>query len=379
FYHAGLEHETRSRKQEAWMNNQIRVMVCTNAFGMGIDKPDVRVVVHLRLPDSLEAYFQEAGRAGRDRKKAYAVLLYNEGDKNKLSFFCEKSFPSMDAIRQVYRALGSYFQLALGAGTGRSFDFEIQAFAKIYKLDVLTVFHSLQLLQQAGWIVLTDAVFIPSNVKVRVSQTEIYDYQLKHPKLNLPIKTLLRSSTGIMHHHVPIREGQIARYAKLQTADFIRFLRKLHQDKIIDYQAAKSAPQLIFMQERVDADNLTIDQKLYQFRKNRQLERVRKSIAYAETPYCRSQQLLAYFGEQNAPRCGICDVCLGRTKAELSQDDFERLREKIAVMLKRDRLDVQAVITSFASKRQEQVRIVLEQLIESEEIDIVEEQLIWRG
>lgn len=378
YYNAGLNHAERNRKQEAWMKGEIRVMVCTNAFGMGIDKPNVRSVVHVNLPNSLEAYFQEAGRAGRDRKKAYAVLLYNEGDKGNLEFFYEKSFPPMEEIRRTYRALGSYFQLAVGAGLGRSYDFEIHTFTKRFKLDLLTVFHSLKLLEQAGWLVLTDAINVPSVVTVRVSQTKIYDYQLKHPKLDLPIKTLLRSSTGIMNNYVSIREGHLARYAKLDTRNFVHFLKKLHQDKIIDYQPAKSAPQIIFTQERIDADNLTIDQQLYNFRKNRYLIRMRKAIRYAETPYCRSQQLLAYFGEKDAPRCGICDVCLGRTKMELSEEEFARFQQKITDMLQRDQLGVQEVIESFLPKWQERVRYVLEQLIEAEKLEVVEEKLRWR-
>ncbi|MFK7935699.1 MAG: ATP-dependent DNA helicase RecQ [Saprospiraceae bacterium] len=379
FYNAGLNNEERSRKQEAWMKGEIRVMVCTNAFGMGIDKPNVRSVVHMNLPNSLEAYFQEAGRAGRDRKKAYAVLLYNENDKGSLEYFYEKSFPPMEDIRRVYRALGSYFQLAVGGGFGNSFDFEIGLFVERFKIPVLTVFHSLKLLEQAGWLVLTDAIFIPSVVKVRVSKTEIYDYQLKHPKLDLAIKTLLRSSTGIMHNYVSVREAHLARYAKLSVPDFTRFLKKLNQDKVINYQPAKSAPQVIFTQDRIDADNLTIDQKLYNFRKNRYLVRMRKAIGYAETPYCRSQQLLSYFGEKNAPRCGICDVCLGRTKMELTEEEFARFQQKIKDMLQRDQLSSQELVESFLPKWQDRVRYVLEQLIEAGELEIVAEKLQWKN
>lgn len=375
YYNAGLNNEERNRRQEAWMNNQIRVMVCTNAFGMGIDKPDVRSVVHTSLPNSLEAYFQEAGRAGRDRNKAYAVLLYNDSDKKSLEYFYEKSFPPMEEIRRVYRALGSYFQLAIGGGLGTSYDFEIHIFTERFKLDLLTTFHALKILEQAGWIVLTDAIFVPSIVKVIVSQTDIYDYQLKHPKLDLPIKTLLRSAVGIMNNYVQIREAHVARYAKLSTGDFVRFLEKLQQDKIIHYQPAKSAPQIIFIQERIDADNLTIDQKLYNFRKNRHLIRIRKAIAYAETPYCRSQQLLAYFGEKNAARCGICDVCLGRTKLEISEEERAKFKKKIRDILQRDQLTIEEVILSFLPKWQEKVRVVLEGMIEEGVLQIEEDKL----
>lgn len=375
YYNAGLSNEERTRRQEAWMDNDIRIMVCTNAFGMGIDKPDVRSVVHISLPNSLEAYFQEAGRAGRDRKKAYAVLLYNEYDKKSLEFFYEKSFPAMEEIRRVYRALGSYFQLAVGGGLGTSYDFEIHIFTERFKLDLLTTFHALKILEQAGWIVLTDAVFVPSTVKVIVSQTEIYDYQLKHPKLDLPIKTLLRAAVGIMNNYVPIRESHVARYAKLNVVDFTRFLEKLQQDKIIHYQPAKSAPQIIFIQERIDADNLMIDQKLYNFRKNRHLVRIRKAIAYAETPYCRSQQLLAYFGEKNASRCGICDVCLGRTKLEINEEERTRFQQKIYDILQRDILTVEEVMESFLPKWQNLVRVVLEGMIENGKLEIREGKL----
>jgi len=179
FYHAGLNPEIRTDKQEAWMKNQIRIMVSTNAFGMGIDKPDVRSVIHLELPDSLEAYFQEAGRAGRDEQKAYCVLLYDELDGERLRRNFETAFPPMKVIRQVYRALGSYFQLAVGAGIGRSFDFDIGVFLQRYNLKALQTYNSLKILSQAGWLVMSETIFSPATIKIKVNREVLYDYQLK--------------------------------------------------------------------------------------------------------------------------------------------------------------------------------------------------------
>ncbi|MEM1123394.1 MAG: ATP-dependent DNA helicase RecQ, partial [Bacteroidota bacterium] len=175
FYHAGLTTEQRNQKQEAWIQNQTRIMVATNAFGMGIDKPDVRSVVHMDLPDSLEAYFQEAGRAGRDGKKGYCVLLYEETDGQKLLLNYENAFPPMKVIRQVYRALGSYFSLAVGSGIGRSFDFDIGEFVNRFNFKILQAFHSLKMLQQAGWIVLTEAIFRKASIKIKVNREQLYD------------------------------------------------------------------------------------------------------------------------------------------------------------------------------------------------------------
>lgn len=379
FYHAGLNSDQRSDKQDAWIKNQIRVMVCTNAFGMGIDKPDVRVVVHMDLPDSLEAYFQEAGRAGRDGKKAYAVLLYNDNDRRTLERHYEKSFPKLEEIRQVYRALGSYLQLAVGAGQGQSFDFDIIAFGQHFQLEIIKVFNCLKILEQAGWIVLSESVYVPSSLKIKVSKDDLYDYQLRNKKMDRILKIILRTYQGAFNNYIHLRESQLARFLKMPAAELQKALNLLKQDGIINYIPQKDKPQLIFLQERVDANNLTIDMQLYNFRKNRYYERITQAVKYAETARCRSRQLLEYFGESDTQNCGICDVCLGRTSDELSPEAFEKYKKKIHLLLKKERLTLEELVGSFSSKRENQVLKSLEFLLDEGLIDRENNQFYWKA
>lgn len=378
YYHAGLSSEGRTAKQEAWMKGACRVMACTNAFGMGIDKPDVRAVVHLELPDSLEAYFQEAGRAGRDGQKSYAVLLYQPTDGERLLRQFEQSFPPLSEVRRVYRALGSYLQLAVGSGEGQSFDFDLIAFAQNFQLDIFQVYSALRILEQSGWIALTESVFVPSSLFIKVGKEVLYDYQLRNPKLDKLLKLILRTYQGAFNFTIRIREGQLAAALKLPKGELIKMLRKLHQDGIVVYEEQKDSPQLLFLKERVDADNLLLDHQLHNFRKNRQYERIQQAIRYAELPQCRPQQLLAYFGETSSERCGICDVCTGRNKAALSQEDYKRYQAKIEMVLVREPLNVNQLMESFPPNRHEQVLRALEYLLDEGYIDKTEDKLHWK-
>lgn len=364
YYHAGLDLDERSARQEAWINNQLRVMVSTNAFGMGIDKPDVRLVVHMDLPDSLEAYFQEAGRAGRDEKKAYAVLLYQRADAERLVQAYEQSFPDMAEIRRVYQALGSYYQLATGAGQGQSFDFDLAAFSHQFQFDSTLAYHCLKALEQADWLTLTEAVFTPATVQIVVDKDTLYDYQLRHPELDRILKTILRTYQGAFSHPVAVREKQLATFLKMPVGILRKSLETLHNAGIVDYQPAKDQPQLIFQQERVEAASLSIDQQRYRFRKQRHLERMKAAIAYAETPACRSRQLLAYFGETDAPNCGVCDYCLALKKKALNPELFRQYEQKITERLAAGPLPLQQLVAAFVPAQHEHVLQVLAFLID---------------
>ena len=379
FYHAGLTPEQRSVKQDAWVDNKTRVIVSTNAFGMGIDKSDVRTVIHLDLPDSLEAYFQEAGRAGRDEQKAYAVLLYGPEDKIRLENTYKNAFPSLLSIRQVYRALGSYLQLAIGGGIGKSYDFDIADFTKNFQLEILKTYNSLKLLSQAGWLVLSESVFIPSTLYIKVNRETLYDYQLRNKKMDRIIKKILQAYQGVFNGPVRIKESQLAYFLRMPEKEMLLALKKLQADGILQYISQKDQPQIVFLKERVAAENLTIDLKLFKFRKERYYKSIQAAIKYAEQNRCRNKQLLAYFGDKAPTLCGQCDVCTGRNEADIDEEAYERYKIKIQQVLKKEPLSITAIQDSFAPKRKEIVLTTLRYLLEEGFLEqVTENKLAWR-
>ncbi|MCB9305498.1 MAG: RecQ family ATP-dependent DNA helicase [Lewinellaceae bacterium] len=355
FYHAGLPPADRNSRQDNWMTGKTRIVVCTNAFGMGIDKPDVRVVVHLNLPDSLEAYFQEAGRGGRDGKKSYATLLYTPADADQLRFHQQAAYPDLEYVRRVYQALGSFTQLAIGAGAGVSFDFDLPFFCTTYKLDTAPTHSALRLLEQEGWIALSDAAGTPARVHVTASREALYDYQLRNKQADTILKVLLRAYPGIHNGFAGISESTVAQYAKLTPAQVRQVLEAAQKEEILVYEPRKDKPQLVFLRERVASESLSIDQAMFRFRKQRAEERVEHAIAYAETRRCRSRQLLAYFGETESEACGICDVCTGRNKSDLPAEVFESMERKIREVLRDEALRFEEILSAFAQKRHETV------------------------
>lgn len=322
FYHAGLETPLRMEKQEAWKDNRIRVMVATNAFGMGIDKPDVRFVIHLDLPDALEAYYQEAGRAGRDGKKAYAVLLYHRSDRMQLIKGFESSFPTIDFIRNVYQQLGNYYQLAYGAGEQLALDFDIGEFCNRYNLDAIRTLNALKFIERDGWINVSESVYLPSRIKFEASAQELYKFQVANAAYDGLIKTLLRSYGGAFDHYIPIREQEIAKRTGKSYWDVVKTLEQLQKLEILSYMPKTDSPQLTFLRPRVDNRHLHIDQQYIQTRKavkRRQLEAV---FGFLDTAECRSIYLLAYFNDHTRKKCGICDVCLHAKKADIPADQI---------------------------------------------------------
>lgn len=379
FYHGGLHLEERSKKQDLWINGQIRVIVATNAFGMGIDKPDVRSVIHINLPDSLEAYFQEAGRAGRDSQKAYAVLLYHKQDRLSLEKQFEMSFPELSVVGKVYRALGSFFQLAVGAGGNQSYDFDLVTFCERFDFQAVPTYNALRILEKEGLILLTEAVFNPARLKILLSKDALYDYQLKHPSLDKVLKVILRTYQGAFSQYIHLKEGKLANFLGITTAELIRSLNLMKHDRVIDYQMQKDQPQLIFLQDRIDADHLTLDVQQYHFLKNRHLERMTAALRYAEEPICRSQQLLTYFGESEAEACGQCDICLSRKHTSLSEKDAERFREKIKQVLLREPLTAAELLSSFGGKQRPMVTQALTYLLEEAIVIQKDDCLYWHG
>lgn len=364
FYHAGLPAETRHQRQEAWMTNKIRIMVCTNAFGMGIDKPDVRTVVHLNLPDSLEAYFQEAGRGGRDGQKSYAALLYTPSDADRLQAYLKTAFPPLEMVRRVYQALGSYTQIAIGAGQGETFDFDLPHFCQVYKLDHAETHSALKLLEQDGWLLIDDAGYQPARLQIIADRATLYDYQLRNKQADQVIKVILRAYPGIYEQACDINEANIASFAKLPPETIGLIIQHAHKEGILDFQPRKDKPQLTFLREKVAAENLQLDLARFQFRKQRAEVRVAAAIHYVETRRCRSQLLLTYFNEPESPPCGICDICTGRNKPEFPVVEFETYARKISDLLRREPMPAAEVLKAFAPKRQELVAQVLGYLLD---------------
>ncbi len=379
YYHAGRPNEEREKIQDDWINDKLRIMVATNAFGMGIDKPNVRVVVHLMLPDNLEAYFQEAGRGGRDGQKSFAALLYNQSDKIRLEKQLEQAYPSLADIRRVYQALGSYYQLAVGSAAWQTFDFDIIGFCKTYDLKAIETLNALKILMKEEYLDLSENLFMPSTLQVIISKNDLYDYLLKNSKMERLIKVILRSFHGAFNQPVRVREMQLAKFLGVSKAELVELLQKLHKEGIISYKEQKDCPQLTFITERIPASELLIDQKLYSFLKDRHVFRMQKAIDYAELQFCRSQMLLDYFDEKGAKKCGKCDVCLGRNQNYVKHQDYYQIKQKLEYYLKQSPLDLRTLVAKFEASKQEKVLKTIEHLLDNKIIyRNSNRDLIWK-
>lgn len=333
-YHAGLSNKIRTQKQTDWTRSKLRVMVATNAFGMGIDKADVRFVVHFDLPDSLEAYFQEAGRAGRDGKRAYAVLLFNSADEKKLDQQVKSNFPEISQIKRVYEALGNYFQIPVGSGKNGVFDFNIADFSSKYKFNLVNAYNSLKFLGREDYLELTEEINNPSKVHFLLDRDDLYKFQVANVKFDGFIKLLLRSYTGIFTEYVSINERSLAQNASVHIDIVYQYLSKLNNMKIIRYIPQKKTPLIIFTEERLDQKSLFISKENYKKRKECFVLRMQSVIDYATNQdLCRSQVLLSYFGEKDSNPCGKCDVCKKGSKLKLGKQEFNSIMDNIKTLL----------------------------------------------
>ncbi|TWJ04780.1 ATP-dependent DNA helicase RecQ [Mucilaginibacter frigoritolerans] len=346
YYHAGLEAGLRSAKQESWKNSRTRIIIATNAFGMGIDKPDVRFVIHKDMPESLEAYYQEAGRVGRDEHKAYAVLLYNYTDRLKQEKKFELSFPTVGEIKQVYHYLANFYQIAFETGEGLSFDLNLSEFCTRFKLEPVKTINALKFLEQDEYLSFNESVFLPSRFRFDIDNEELYNFQIQNPGWDPFIKTILRSYGGSFDNYVSMREFDLARRANMNVQQVIEGLKKLQEFKILSYLQQTDQPQVTYLKPRQHTDALYINKAAIEQRKAIYLKKMEAVFAYATHKKCRSQMLLAYFDELNAEKCGICDICLEEKRQKNSSEIFDDITNEIVQLLNTSSLDLPTLVIS---------------------------------
>lgn len=330
FFHAGLNRDDKNLRQSRWKNNECRVIVSTNAFGMGIDKPDVRLVVHMDMPGSLEEYYQEAGRAGRDEQRAYAVALCSNIDCTKLKKRLADEFPDRDFISRVYDALGNYYQIAMGFGLDTVHDFSLVDFCTAYKFSHLQAHHALKILELAGYIEYTEEQENASRLVFTATRDELYKYLHQDKKTDEVIQMILRSYTGLFSDYVYINEGLISTRTGLSQQEIYEVLVGLSKYRIVNYIPHKKTPLIIYTRTREEIKYLSIPRSAYEERKERFESRINRVMEYInENRICRSRMLISYFGEKGTSDCGCCDVCLAKNDSGLNNHTFNTIRDAL--------------------------------------------------
>ncbi len=368
FYHAGLDNAVKDLRQKRWQNGEIRVMVATNAFGMGIDKPDVRIVLHIDLPDSPEAYFQEAGRAGRDGLKAYAVILYAKSDKMTLHKRVADTFPAKEYILQVYEHLQYYYQMAMGDGFQCIREFNLEEFCRKFKYFPVPVDSALKILTQAGYLEYTDEQDNASRILFTIRRDELYKLREMGTEAETLIQTILRSYTGVFTDYAYISEDTLAIRTGLTRQQIYNILVTLTKRRIVDYIPHKKTPYIIYTRERLELRYLHIPASVYEERKARYEARIKAMEEYVTSEsVCRSRMLLRYFGEKNEHNCKQCDVCLNRHETDcLPEDSFREMRKQILELLTRKSLPPAGIANAIEAEREDISRVIQYLLEEGE-------------
>lgn len=379
FYHAGLTNDDKTRKQNAWKDNECRIIVSTNAFGMGIDKPDVRLVVHIDLPNSIEEYYQEAGRAGRDEQKAYAVILYSKTDSTKLKKRIDDEFPEREFVIRVYESLAYFFQVAEGFGLNSSFDFSLHQFCSIYKYPLIPTHNALKIIELAGYIEYTDETDNQSRVIFTVYRDELYKYEFSKEYEQL-INTMLRLYTGIFADYVTINESTIALHLQTSRTEVYQMLKILAKKQIIEYIPFKKTPFIIYKQARVSIKYLVISQNVYEVRKKRFEKRIKGITQYTErNDICRSRMLLTYFGEAKSKDCGQCDVCLSKSDTGINNYKFNDISRKIEQLITYKNYSIEDIIEAIPEYNKEDIINIIRFNIDNETYFLEEDYLKYNA
>ena len=379
-YHAGLDFKTRNKRQEMWMKNDIRVMVCTNAFGMGIDKPDVRAVVHLELPDSPEAYYQEAGRAGRDEQPAYATLLYNYSDKADMDRRMANLFPENEEVVKVYHCLGNYFRLAVGSGENESYHFDLLDFANQYQLKPVLVHKCLKVLEQQNLVANSEGVFMSSRIKMTVDNETIYKFEIANESYESLVKMILRTTPGVFDHYTQIDEKRIARYINSTSRKVYEQLKYMEKCALLNYEVSTNKPRITFLTPRLADNNIMLDTALLEKRKKINEEKMNAMVEYAsDLLHCRQQQLMAYFGEFATTRCGNCDICLKRNKLAMTEIEYEEVISKIRENLDRQPMPITTLISCLDTVEEEKTLKTVKWLVDTGQLNNSDNCLTWNN
>ena len=359
FYHAGLNNDVKDQRQKSWLSGESRVMVATNAFGMGIDKPDVRLVIHVDLPDSPEAYFQEAGRAGRDGQKAYAVLLYAKSDKATLSKRITDTFPDKEYIRKVYEDVNYYFQMAMGDGLGCTFAFNLDEFCRNFKHFPVQADSALKILTRAGYLEYTDEQDNASRILFTIHRDELYKLRETDPETEKLINVILRSYTGLFTDYAYINEDSLAIRSGLTRQRIYEILLMLTRRHILHYIPRKKTPYIIYTRERQEAGRLAITRDIYEERKESYITRIKAMTEYATAEdKCRSRMLLRYFGEKNEHNCGLCDVCLSKHHSGMKLGEFQEMENQIREQLETSPLSAATLLNRINGEREKAERVL---------------------
>lgn len=367
FYHAGLPGDGRTAKQDAWVSNKTAIMVCTNAFGMGIDKPDVRLVVHFGIPDCIENYYQEAGRAGRDSKRAYAVLLFYQHEAEELLLKQETRYPSPKKLKEIYIALMNFLQVAAGSGEGSGFEMDIALFAQHFKLNISEASYGLQALAQEGLISFTETMFRQATVEFLVEKNDLQEFEIQHPETEPVIKGLLRSYEGIFDFPTVVYESLLANFIKLPAAELVKKLQELHRYGIIRYKPPSGKPEIFLLRNRMYSDDYKTDNKGMAARKTEGIKRTKAVLHFAkEEMVCRSRMISDYFGERNLPDCGICDNCINNKTAMLPPAEFQQAAERITLLVEKERLSTDQIIKAMKPLGERAVWTVISFLLAEE-------------